>query len=417
MTSTVKISALEFSLTAFKDGKAVAQYSNPRVHSSLSDQDIKELADDIALAGLRSPITVRRVTTDNADGLGGDHVLVLDGQRRVLALRMLGQVEEVPVVWANDTADGSPFTAAVATECLEDALRIGIKRAGLSSYELCRSGVELAGNDLSHDQIGQVIGRSRSWVSRMLGAYGKATQPVLDAWRENKITDEIFKDLAASPKVKQPDALEAILGQRASGDRDAISEARHTAKLNAPAPKAVAAKEARKGKVELVNPVFDSDDKDDKPPAGTASAGYQRGGKIGGAQLAHPLGGGKSPGLAPAAPKPSRPGQARLAEYAELRRAKPSRDAYVRGALDMAAFATGEIDDAGFSKPFKTYIKVVGTSSIKATPPAAVVKAKPVKAKVAAEKRPEKKAKPLPRKGKPKRAGGALARRAAKRGK
>src|SRR5688572_19728859 len=233
VTRTVKLHKLALSLSiAGDDGKVVAEYANPRSHSALGTAEIAELAADIKTRGLQVPILVRRVTVPpgpGRDGFEGEHELVIDGQRRYMALKSLYEANEgsddVQVVGEEEIVE---FTSEVATACLSDALAVGVKRAELSSYELASAGMTLKANNKSHPQIAFAVGRSETWVSKILGAYKKATQPVLDAWREGKITDEQFKELAGAGKGAQADVLAEVLGLRASGDK---AGARATAKI------------------------------------------------------------------------------------------------------------------------------------------------------------------------------------------
>jgi ParB/RepB/Spo0J family partition protein len=314
-------------------GETIASFTNPREHTGLEKAAIQELAEDIATRGVQAPLRVRRVIVE-----GKVHTVIMDGQRRYLALKLLDKKGDTIVPVYDEESEPQEFTTEVAAQMLDDALAIGTHRRELSSYELVQSAVRLrSSGSRTNEQIGGSIGKSGSWVSRMLTAIGKAEPDVVSAWRTGKITDEQFKDLAATEKAQQAPTLTNVVEMRASGDREAIAEARQAAKMNTPAPQPKAkAKAAKQAELAIT---------------------ARNDGK-------------KAKAVAPSPPKPAKPSPARIAEFVELRTTRPSREPYIRGLLDMAAFVVGEITDDDFSPAFRAYQKAVAKAATVTAPPA-----------------------------------------------
>jgi ParB-like chromosome segregation protein Spo0J len=350
-------------------GTVIASYQNPRRTSGLDAADIKELADNIAEYGLQTPLKVRWVLVD-----GQTRVVVEDGQRRYRALQHLARQnlladDEVSVIGDPTPV---PFTPAIAADMLTNALSSVSTREALSSYELVLAGVQLRAGGRSNEQIGKIIRRSPSWVSRMLGAYTKASPEVISAWRDGKIPDEQFRDIVSTGKVEaQEKVLMEVVETRASGGRAAAAEARQAAKLAGPAPTPRAERAAAKAA-----------EAEAKAEAKAAKAA--EGGKNGTSHKPTPM---PVPAVRIAPEKKPRPGMARIEEFALLR-AVNKREPYLRGLFDMAAFVIGEITEADFLPIFRTFVKTLEKASAKG----GGVPAKPA--------RKEPKAKPPKRKGK-----------------
>lgn len=379
-TQTVKLHKLELSLSIpGDDGKVLAEFINPRTHSALSPDEINELAANIKDRGLEVPLSVRRVTVPpgpGREGYEGEHWVVIDGQRRLLALKTLFTEDklasdDIPVVVKDGDVGAVEFTPSAAAVLLKDSLAISTQRGGLSSYELAQAGLRLKAADTKPPEIAAAIGRSPTWVSRILGACKSASPEVLDAWRQGKLTDEKFKDLAAAAKSKQAEVLHEVLELEATGDKSA---ARAIAKVNAPAPRATkAAEKAARGeaKVTALGKKYEA----------SLDGSGASGGKSGGANLG--MGGGKTPGGSgvaakewkPEKEKPLRikPSPARIQEFVELRKNEPSSDQYVRGLLDGIAFAAGEISEDTFAKAYKTWFAAVAKRGIKTSAAKGVV--------------------------------------------
>ncbi len=229
---TVPLALLELQLEAFE---------NPRTTSGVSKAEIAEFAADIHEHRIRIPILVLPCTVPGDKKV---HLLVIDGQRRTLALRTiehdLGKAkfeqwigDGVPVTWASDHV--VELTVAEADAQITAALAIASKRVGLSSYEVTMACKKLLDRGMSQEEAGEVVDKSRTWVSRMVSATTKADPKLLENWEKGKLTDEAFKDLAAVPKVQQVEAMRAALDV-AEKDREAKGKARVALKEKAGKP-------------------------------------------------------------------------------------------------------------------------------------------------------------------------------------
>ena len=122
----------------------------PRVQ--FAEDSIASLAESISRVGVLQPIVVRPPNEDGA------YVLVA-GERRLRASRAAG-LTEIPAI-IRDSADGRTN--------LTEALIENIQREDLSSLEEAAAFRELSDvYDLTHDEIAQRVGRSRSAVSNTL---------------------------------------------------------------------------------------------------------------------------------------------------------------------------------------------------------------------------------------------------------
>ena len=240
-------------------GDLVLEYKhwkNPRTFTGLDDVSLRALADDILLktkstgaeilVGLDEPLRVVRIAVN-----GGIVELVLDGQRRHRAahLARLGDNALVPV--RDREPEPVVWSEATARQYLREVLTVVGLREGLSAFELSESAEGLRGTkdldskkELTLSQIARIIGRSESWVSKILTARSAATPKLLHRWRSGEISEEQFRDLAVGSATKQDEEAERVSNQRQAGDKSA---ARRSAKENAELAR-VAAREERERK-------------------------------------------------------------------------------------------------------------------------------------------------------------------------
>jgi ParB family transcriptional regulator, chromosome partitioning protein len=129
----LRLLALDFAHLRAHDAKAEAQ-----------------LMTSMGVAGQQHPVLV--VVRDD-----GRHV-VIDGYRRVRALRQLGRDTVVVLVLGASEADGLAYCHRLTT---------GGRRSALEEGWLVRELCEGIGRTLAH--VGMSLGRSTSWVSRRLG--------------------------------------------------------------------------------------------------------------------------------------------------------------------------------------------------------------------------------------------------------
>lgn len=123
---------------------------NPR--RDFSSDDLSELADSIRHRGIVQPIIVR------ADPQEPDHYEIIAGERRWRAAQQAG-LHEVPVI-VRDMDD---------KEALEVALVENIQRADLNPLEEALGYDQLMSDyQYTQNELGDVIGKSRSHVANML---------------------------------------------------------------------------------------------------------------------------------------------------------------------------------------------------------------------------------------------------------
>lgn len=218
-------------------GDVVLEYRhwrNPRSVTGLDEVKLQFLSDSILsrttsaggalYAGIADPLKIVPIRAN-----GGAVLLVIDGQRRVMAaeraklppdaLIPVRYLEPEPIEW----------TPREATRFLALALNDVGTREGLSSYELAENAHRLresvdpdTGKDYTLAAIAVVVGRSDSWCSKMLKAWDSAAPKLLLQWRKAEITDEQFKDLAAQrDQAAQERAAEEVSAARKSGDKAA----------------------------------------------------------------------------------------------------------------------------------------------------------------------------------------------------
>lgn len=318
-------------------------WQNPRTRSGLEDAKIKALADSISArsttdeagvvtAGLQTPLDVVPIKSN-----GEVILLAIDGQRRTRAMEYLGLPSDtlVPVFYYKpDPVDWTPMVAA---ELLLEVVEMAATREGLSSFELAEVAARLrdskdadTGKEYTMAKIAKAIDRSESWCSKMLGAMKAATPALLLKWKKGEVTDEQFKDLAATKEPsKQKAALEAVVEAKSSGDargaRSLAKEAKVIAKRDEPKPKKLA--KGEQASLDTPPPM--------KPPPGAI-----------------------------------------LDDLIRLSNERPPTHDYVRGIMDGIRYARGGVDPQNFSKPWSAYMALV-TGEAPSKPKG---KAKPAKA-------------------------------------
>jgi ParB-like chromosome segregation protein Spo0J len=182
-------------------------FTNPRKHIDMDD--LRELACHIGRRGLLNPL---RITPDG---------LIVAGQRRFRAIHMLqnwrvdlaGLVDEdeaelfdvnardlchVPVI-VGDHEDDETLEA--------DALADNILHEPLGSYEVAARVAFMSDAGASGAEISRGIGKSPSYVSKMLKAWRGAGAALHAAWRDG-LAYETVKQLAELDSKEQERALE-----------------------------------------------------------------------------------------------------------------------------------------------------------------------------------------------------------------
>lgn len=330
-------------------------WTNPRSISGLDDTSIGELAASIAamtysggddtvrvIAGVEMPLEV--VTVER----NGDHIdLVIDGQRRLMAMRSLGLPPDTLVrVIDLEPEPVDTWTTEHTAKYLRRSLGMVTTRRGLSSVELVRAAASLraaknpdTGREHTLLEIGAVIGKTDSWVSKLLKAMDGASPSLLNAWEQGRITDEQFKDLARAAPSAQSGALKEVLSAIAGGD---ATRARAIAKEQVIHRRQA---EADKAKADAV---VDSPEAKTKAKAKSGASGPV----VRGPQLEI---------------KPVRlvvrPTDAELSDLIAMTVKRPPTHEYVRGVIDGIRFATGRIGIDELAKPWRSYRDLVAGDS------------------------------------------------------
>jgi hypothetical protein len=305
-------------------------WANPRTTTGLDDASIAVLASSIrsgttsdesgVYAGVKQALKVVGIAAN-----GGVDLLVVDGQRRYLGVKAAGLPDDVLVPVVDLEPDPVDWTPAAATTYLLQALEEVGTRSGLSGFELSENAVRLrAQTDPSTKKpytiavIASVIGRSESWVSKILSARENASPALLLQWQRGEIPEEMFKDLAALPKVDQRKKLAQVHELDKGAARAAVKEAKEIVRQRAADSKAKPEKDSTKAVKS-------------KPV-------------VRGPQQEIPTTVKKAP------PKTV------IEDMLGLRTAHPPTNDYVKGVMDGIRWATGDIDASGFAKAWRDYM-------------------------------------------------------------
>lgn len=330
-------------------------WNNPRQDSGLSDADIASMGASIKAKGIIDPLKVQRILVN-----GEVRDLVIDGQRRVRgAKEVLPKHYPIPVVDIEE--EPIELTPEKGDELMLKALTT-LEREGLSSFELSAVAERMKARGKTGEHIAAAIGKSASWVSKILKARSTAAPRLMLDWRKGKITDEQFKELAeVKGEAEQAEAAREVVDARKSGDK---AEARVRAKEIKETARAAVKPNGTTGHVNgahrpppvVAGPQLDLLDKD-------------KGGR-GGADAKKPA-------------PPKMTSRAALEDLVGMAERRPPVADYVKGIVDCARYALGTLDPTKFAKSWHQYL-----ARIEGRPrPARKVK---VKAKAA---RPVKKAK------------------------
>jgi hypothetical protein len=344
-------------------------WKNPRIFTGLQDPDIRALADDIArktvtdeknmFAGIDEPLRVVQIKVGRKV-----EQLVLDGQRRYLATRVAYAGEKqadgvlVPVI--DREPEPVEWSQMLAQRYLREVLAIVTLRQGLSAYELSVSAEGLrASNDpntgtvTTMATIGGIIGRSESWVSKILAARKAAGAKLLERWRNGEISEETFRDLAGvKDKDKQDEHAAKATEARQGGDK---GEARRSAKEQ----KEIARRDAqaKRDKDKADKAAAKAKNKADKQAARDAKKGK---GKKGAAvkeqqQADLPLSAPPTQDPKPA-PRPKPMQGVIIDDIVAMSDKKPPTHDLVKGVILGVLVASGRLDMAALPKQWHQYI-------------------------------------------------------------
>ena len=166
-------------------------------HNFFTVEDVQELADDIALNGLYSPLTVCAA--------GDGKYRIVAGHRRRKALELLGRTDAPCIVKAYDGAD-SELVALIQSNLTSRELTYYEKMEAVIRLEkalrsMKARGVELPGR--LRDHLAEQTNESASAVHRMQYIHKYLSPALLDALRRGQIGESVADELAHSPKQVQ----------------------------------------------------------------------------------------------------------------------------------------------------------------------------------------------------------------------
>jgi ParB/RepB/Spo0J family partition protein len=305
--------------------KGGGTWTNPREFTGLEPSEIEKLGERIKVNGITIPLLVQQVRID-----GKIYNLTIDGQRRYLGAKdALPKSAELPVV------DVTEEVIEELTPEIADALTLkaltSIDREDLTSYELSSVAERMKARGKSGEYIGKAIGKSESWVSRMLNARKTATPKLLIQWRKGEITDEQFKDLATASADQQNEAAKEVVEARKSGDK---TEARVRAKEIR--ERSEATKTGKAPRIVETQPV--------KPVLTEANGGKQ----------AEMFGDKTEKPAKPAGPKP--PSRVVLEQFLAMADKRPPTADVVKGLFLGVRYAMGLVDVDSFGKAWDQYV-------------------------------------------------------------
>lgn len=348
-------------------------WRNPRFQSGLAPDDLSSLAasisrattsteDDSIVAGIQDRILVVQVIEN-----GHEINVVLDGQRRCRAMEIAylrgtklgakGVGDDILVPVADFEPGPVTWGPALVARMLVRALETMSTRENLSAFEISQSAAQLrqmrdpdTGKDYTLAKVAAAVGRSESWVSKVLVARERATPKLLHSWEIGAITEEQFKELAGMPGKEQSKAVSAVVEARAAGDkagaRAAAKEQRAIADKAAPKPQPKA-----------------------PPPAKGNGDGPAKGkGK-------RPVVSGEQQQL-PSAPPRKPPPVAIVLDMLDMASKHPPTHDYVKGLMDGVRWDRGMIDAADFGSPMRTYLQRQDGAAVPAKKPKAGKKAR-----------------------------------------
>lgn len=166
-------------------------------HNFFTVEDVQELADDIALNGLYSPLTVRAA--------GDGKYRIVAGHRRRKALELLGRKDAPCIVKSYDGED-SEMVALIQSNLTSRELTYYEKMQAVVLLEkalrsMKERGVELPGR--LRDHLAEQVSESASAVHRMQYIHKNLSPALLEALRREQIGESVADELAHSPKKVQ----------------------------------------------------------------------------------------------------------------------------------------------------------------------------------------------------------------------
>ncbi|HFU3843035.1 TPA: ParB/RepB/Spo0J family partition protein [Streptococcus suis] len=161
----------------------------PRIH--FDKEKLEELAQSIKENGLIQPIIVRKSSVIGYE--------LLAGERRWRASQLAGMTE-IPAIVKELSDD----------DLLYQAIIENLQRSDLNPIEEATSYQKLISKGLTHDDIAQIMGKSRPYISNLLRLLNLSEQ-TQEALKEGKISQGHARQLIAFSEEKQAEWLHAII--------------------------------------------------------------------------------------------------------------------------------------------------------------------------------------------------------------
>ena len=166
----------------------------PRVH--FDPEKLEELAQSIRENGLIQPLIVRKSAIIGYE--------LLAGERRLRASQLAG-LATVPVV-VKDLSDD---------DLLSQAIIENLQRSDLNPIEEASSYQRLIEKGLTHDEIAQIMGKSRPYITNIMRLL-QLSDPVMQAVREGKLSQGHARLLIPYGAKEQEQWLRTILEKEMS---------------------------------------------------------------------------------------------------------------------------------------------------------------------------------------------------------
>lgn len=166
-------------------------------HNFFTVEDVQELADDIELNGLYSPLTVCAA--------GEGKYRIVAGHRRRKALELLGRTD-APCIVKNYDGEDSEMVALIQSNLTSRELTYYEKMEAVIRLEkalrsMKERGVELPGR--LRDHLAEQTNESASAVHRMQYIHKNLSPELLEALRREQIGESVADELAHSPSKVQ----------------------------------------------------------------------------------------------------------------------------------------------------------------------------------------------------------------------
>lgn len=348
---------------------------NPRQFTGLDEISIQALADDIRaktistpngmFAGVAEPFKVVQIR-QNEEIVQ----LILDGQRRYRACETIEMGDDTLIPVIDREPEPVDWTKDLADKYLAEVLTAVGTRRDLSSFELAQAAERLRGTkdpdtnrELTLQQIALCVGRSESWVSKILAAMRSASAKLRNKWAQGEITDEQFKDLAAQKDPERQDqAAEEAVKARETGnkaDARALAKEQKEAARQTKEREKQEARDAKERERQESKNADKANSNDEKGKAGKAKGKADPEPAVRGPQAELPVG---QPAAAPTRKPPSR---AVLDDVLHTADQRPPTHDFVKGFVRAIRYVTGQIDATEVGKPYADYLSRISIGTPK----------------------------------------------------